>query len=433
MIQSFFRGFLGLIILSLFLPSFVALPYTPQASFYYPFWIVLVLIFYPKVALNTGFLASFSFVVLHVVYVLFDFYLNDKYALLEFFWPLAFSFSVLEYFQASKDYKGLKMLTGLAIILILLTSLTSSISLTLFPSAARDMAGYLSESKQGDLGVFYMLIGIGNYYFYHNIAICSTLIVLLIQRSKGFQMKKWQLIAALVLVFFAVMRGAFSSAFGIFFIGIVFAFILPRIRTVFVYLITISSFYFVFSVIGPFLAPGMYALADVVDSEFISPRLRNVGANLDGSAKLLGDDELRYTQSYEDQLAKSMEAFQDSPLTGSGRQGGHHFWADFLAKFGIIGTLPWLFILIYLFYSRLSWLGGRMKVVAFHGFVTLVFIGFFKPIGLEEMFSFVAIFLPAFLIYFQGRELESQTVPKTRRMKKIGADWRSSATSIHQT
>ncbi len=407
--QNFFRAFLGIIIISLFLPSFVALPITPQASFYYPFWVILVLFFYPKVALNTGFLASFSFVVLHVIYIIYNFYQNENYTLFYFFWPLAFSFSVIEYFQVSKDFEGLKLLTRLALILILITSFTSSVALTFFPGAARDMAGYLSESKQGELGDFYMLLGIGNYYFYHNIAICSTLIILLIQRNNEFGVKKSHLILALFVVFFAVIRGAFSSAFGIFFIGVIFAFILPRIRTILFYIITIASFYIAFSSIGPLIAPGINVLADAVDSEDISPRLRNVAANLDGSDKLLADDELRYTQSYEEQLKMSLEAFQEHPLTGAGRQGGHHFWADFLAKFGIIGTIPWLFILFYLFRSRLRWLKGRMKVVVFHGIGTLIFIGFFKPIGLEEMFSFIAIFLPAFLIYFQSREIKTKS------------------------
>lgn len=415
--RFFFRILLGLIIISFFLPPFVALPLTPQASYYFPFWVTLALISYPQIALNTGFIASFSFIVLHIIYVIFGLYQNNEHSLYTNFWPLAFSFSVLEYFKLSGDRSGFKILFKLTIVLILITSISSIISLSLYPYASRSMAGNLASTGQFDLIVFYMYIGIGNYYFFHNLAFCVPIIMILLLDYRFYNVKRWKILLMLTLNLTAVVSGGFSSAFGIFFIGLIFSLFLNRMKTIISYFLLILSIYATFSIIAPFASPILYTIANVLDSEIISPRLRNVGANLDGSSKNLDDKELIYTESYEKQLDISLKAFQDNPLTGSGIQGGHHFWADILGKFGLIGFIPWFFILFYLFRTRTGWFSGNMRIVWIHILSTFIFIGFFKPIGLEEMFSFVVIFLPGFLIYLQDRIAMLNTSKGTANIK----------------
>ena len=408
LIKLLIRYFLVLIVVSFFLPPFVALPYMPNSTFYFPFWIVLVFFSYPRALLNTGFMASFAFLLLHFLYTVMGWYQNDVYSLMDYFFPLAFSFSVLEYFKESKDFKRLDQMLELSLILLIITSITSIISLTAFPSAARDMAGFLSASDQRDLADFYMLIGIGNYYFFHNIALCVPLLVFLIQNKNSRNLVRLKWLAILGITFLAVMRGGFSSAFGIFFIGLALSVLISRLKSVKAYLgllIGLGIVYFLFS---PILAPVLYSFADILDSEFISPRLRNVAANLDGSAAFLSERDSIYTSSYKKQLEISLEGLLKNPFTGSGVQGGHHFWADALAKFGLIGFLPWIFIIIYLIRSRSKWFFGRYKIIVIHVFITLFFIGFFKPIGLDQMFTFISIFIPAFLLLLQRRELDHQ-------------------------
>lgn len=401
-LKTLFRYFLGLIIVSFFLPTFVALPYTTQAAFYFPIWVVLVGIFYPKTIFNFGFLGAFLFLILHVIYNLFGLYKTDTYSMLDYFWPMAFSFSVIEYFNVSKDYTGLYGLTKLTFILIIITMITSIVSLTMFPSAARDMAGFLSATGQYELNRFYLYIGIGNYYFFHNVAFIVPIIVFLFQNKQYLNFNRVYLIIFLALIFLAIYRGGFSSAFGLFFIGLSLGLFLNMIRSPLYYLILISIFYLQFNLIGPLLAPAFYATADLFDdSEYISPRLRNLASNFDGSSKLLDDRDLKYTEGYEIQLAISTQAFLENPLTGSGKQGGHHHWIDLLSKFGLIGFIPWILIMIYMYRSRVRPLKGTFKLIYFHVLMCLIFLGLFKPIGLEDMFSFVAIFLPAFLYYAQ--------------------------------
>lgn len=411
-VKIFLRYFLGVIIVSFFLPTFIALPYTPQASFYFPIWVVLVWIFYPKTIFNFGLLGAVLFLILHILYTIFGFYKTDAYSILDYFWPIAFCFSVIEYFNVSKDYTGFYTLTKLSFILIIVTSITSVVSLSQIPSASRDMAGLLSSTGQYEINVFYLYIGIGNYYFFHNVAFLVPLVVFLFQKKKYFKVKGVYLIAVLALIFLTIYRGGFSSALGLFFIGLFFGLFLNKIRSPLNYLIFISILYLSFNFIAPLSTPVMYSTADLLDSEFFSPRLRNVAAKIDGSEIFLDDRELLYTKGYEDQLEISTQAFLENPLTGIGKQGGHHFWADILGKFGIIGFIPWILIIIYMYRSRVRHLNETLKLIYFHVLMSLIFVGFFKPVGLEDIFTFVAIFFPAFLYYIQFKLLRQ--VPKTQ-------------------
>jgi hypothetical protein len=396
----FYQSFLTIIFVSLYLPTFIALPYTPQGEFYFPLWIFAVLLNYPKVALSQGFLASFSFVILHLIYQMFGLCQNQENTMVDYFWPMAFSFTVLEYFKASNNMPAFKRVIEITFICILLTSITSSISLNFFPSAARDMAGYLSSSGESELINFYLYIGIGNYSFFHNLALFVPLIMVLIINNRNIIISATWLIGILITMVYTVITGGFSSAFGLVIIGLAISMLLTKIKSRLRYVLLLSTIYLTFSTLVPLIAPLIYAVSDKLNSEFISPRLRNVAANLDGTSRLLDDQDLEYINGYEKQLDISIVAFKKNILTGSGISGGHHFWMDFLANFGIIGMIPWVIIMVYLVKSRTVWIIRQFRLVYFHIIITVIFFGLFKPIG-TEVFVFISALFPAFIIYVQ--------------------------------
>jgi hypothetical protein len=397
----YFRVILTIFYASFFLPTVVALPFTPQAVFYVPFWLFSLFIYYPKIFISKEFIISYLFLILHFIYVSFGLYGTNEFSLLDYFSQIAFSFSLLEYFKLSKDYVGFKYVTKLIFILLIITCGTNIVSLSIFPDASRGLAGYLSSSGQQELIVQYLYYGISSYDFFHTLAFISPIYPTFFLLRK-IKINKYVLLTTYGLYCLAIYRGGYSSAFGILLIGLFFSFFISKFTNQIKYLFFLAIFGIFFSFYSFIVSPALYFLADTLNSEFISPRLINVAANLDKSSTFLDEKELIYTVSYENQKEISLKSFYSNVLTGGEKSGGHHFFADFLGRFGIIGFVPLLIALIHTYFSRVKLFSGTFKILFIHIFTSFIFVGFFKPIGIFYMLPTVTFIVPAFFLYAQN-------------------------------
>jgi hypothetical protein len=401
--------FLILILVSFFLPTFVALPFTPGASFYAPFWLILLALNYPKIFVSKGFLICYLFVFVHII----KFIYSDAYKVLEFestfaytAMCLAFAISLLEYFKMLNNPIQFKQIGTLSFVLIMTTCVTCIISLNIFPDASRFLAGAgsVANSTVENTGIIelYMLYGIASYDFYHGVAfIFPVFSTLFLTKNKLFERKKFIIPIALFLS--CIYFGQYSSTLGLILIGSIFSLIIPKLKNMTQYLLISVITIFLVSFSGKIISPVLYSLADILNSENFSPRLRNVGANLDGSYLQLDDKDREYTESYEEQKNISLQSFYNNPILGENEIGGHHFWYDIIGRYGLFGLGVWISFLSYIFKDISNRLLGSFKIIYLHIFISFVFLGIYKPILIFAMITYITFFAPVFLLMFQNK------------------------------
>jgi hypothetical protein len=100
---------------------------------------------------------------------------------------------------------------------------------------------------------------------------------------------------------------------------------------------------------------------------------------------LMGDEveEKSNIGGYEMRREESLNQFYESPYIGGNISSGHHFWIDNLAKFGILGSIPFFFIFFYFFnFVKKQLVNPYLKIVYFHLIIVFMLIGVNKNITL---------------------------------------------------
>ena len=397
--------FLLLILGTFIFPSISGLPLTPAAAFYVPFWLILLFFTCPQIFISKGFFIAYFFLILHLIYSLIPLYSINKdntRFLSDEVLPLMFSFSVLEYYQKVKRYNELKNIGTLIFYGTIITAITSTVSLFFFPSAARDLAGGLSETGNEELASFYNLIGIGGFYFYIYLAIISSIFFFLILSIKKKGKIKTRLLIVYIILLIAVVLAQYAASLALFVIGALISGLnYYRKKTFTVILILISSILIYIN--KSLLASYIVDFANFLNFENLTPRIINIAAEIEGKTMLLTDEEAIYKDSYDELRNISMNSFAENIWVGGGKIGDHTFWYDVLGNYGLIGLLPWLFVFYYLISSRISMFEKRFKSLFLVCIVLLIYIGFHKPIRSFEAMPYFSILLP--LVIFKLQEI----------------------------
>ena len=124
-------------------------------------------------------------------------------------------------------------------------------------------------------------------------------------------------------------------------------------------------------------------------------KLEEIGLFLSGDLGVLAQQ--GNFKGYQDNYNLSLEGFLHSPLFGGwGELGGHHFWLDNAANFGIIGLVPWLVIMRFLSRKMIKTLPLDLYVVFNIGIILFIVFGILKNIVLGMHLVMFLIF-PALL------------------------------------
>ena len=131
-------------------------------------------------------------------------------------------------------------------------------------------------------------------------------------------------------------------------------------------------------------------------------------------------------------LSKTINSFISHPLFGSSTSpiGGHNYFLDILAKYGIIGCLPF-FLLIHNQYkiiiSYLSETAKRYYLIIIIGFISL---GIIKNMSGTEYWNYLFIYYPAILVWIDGISNKRRRIIKIKEYKKYKPHWRFRNMSI---
>lgn len=317
-------------------------------TFYLIIWIFMIASYYNKILFNkyiTIFYLLFGILLLGKFLFWADLDIGGgKLSFKWIFYNIAYFYLavlMLTYFIKSNDYNGLRIVVKFALIFIVITAITSIIGLTLFPGATRMMA----NSSSGSRTLMFQQIGIGRYGYFVGIAYLLP-IVAFCSKNKQFSIKLRisSLIVGFLLIF-ALIKSEFTTALIIGSSFFLFSFLVKK-NILKVYLTGIFVFFLVFVLINQQLADLLNYISNYLSSNILQSRIKDLAILLTVQ-DFNPETGITYTVSTRLFLVKkSIIAFLENPIVGgAGNRGGHSYFIDRLAMFGLLAFLPWLIII----------------------------------------------------------------------------------------
>jgi hypothetical protein len=391
-----------LILGTFMIPSISGLPLTPAAEFYVPFWLIVLMFTNTKILFSKGFFIGYLFLVFHFLYSFFGFYPSDRNNtrfMLDEVIPILFSFSIIEYFQNTKRSDDIRKISNLLFFGTIATTVTSGIALTIYPDAARMLAGALSLEDNQDLSSYYSLIGIGGFNFYIYLALLPPIYLIIILNSR---IKKIKIIffGIYFATFLTVIISQYTASIVLFVITSLASILFLRVKSVPAYILFFLLLIFLYFNVQ-LISDSIVSLSNYINLENVSPRLKNIAYIIDGSEMNQSTADLQYALDYQNLKDISFDSFNSNVLTGGGKIGDHVFWYDVLGNYGLIGLIPWVIFFVYTFRSRVRLYNNQFKGVFVIIFFSLLFIGFHKPFRSFSLLPYLCIILPLILLKIQ--------------------------------
>jgi hypothetical protein len=330
--------------------------------------------------------------------------LDPKYALITIFLFIFGIFINHYYMFYKKDFVTLGRIAFISLLMYLIGSIQTYYGLKEFPMASRMLA-----ATNNSMQYVYMSLGIGGFGFVYSLVFITIVSLYLIKRMNTTKIYRFLFVASFVFFIFTIIEASYAIALIFTFVGIVLAFSIKGKRSL---------------VIGVFLALVFILL---IPKDFIGEFLLNTAylfknndtlftKFLDLGQVFLGNSTGSQTVTRGHLYLTSLNTFIHNPLFGiygplgdqfNGEIGGHSGWLDFMAMYGICGSLPLFLAIILNFRKHLLFYSGHPYYV-FLIIAQILFIcfGFLNPVTYVYQIGF-ALFVVApalpFLPYAFGR------------------------------
>jgi hypothetical protein len=384
-------------LLTYFLPIIKGLPLTPIESFYIPFWLILGLFFGFFIYTNIFFVFSLFFVFIDLFYRIFDIYKfeNDKVFfiyLADFFGVIFIPISFFNFVKSQDSIKLKKNVFQLIISCISLTTISSIIVIQFFPQSARIIS---SSSTEMNEHIFFLLLNLGGYSFAYLIALTSPLYYIFYSKERK--------IIWLFLLLISFVYIIFSQLFGaiiIFSINLLILLFVNRfnIKTIKMNLLLLSGVVIFFNFLKTFLATFILAYLHYFQG------FNQIYVKTEEIISLLLEGEMtaetQHLLVYKELREESIQMFLNNPIFGGDISAGHNFWIDYLARFGIIGLLPYIFILVFFILYMKRLLKPEFFVIYINTVLLFISIGLSKNI-ISSMPFIIFFVIPFLLMEFQ--------------------------------
>ena len=353
--QNIFR-LLGLLtVASIFLQGifFLYLPFPFRvAHFYLLLWIPLIMLYDFRLLLNKSMALALSFVI--IMYFGLELLWKDRIlgsdenrffsVLLEII-PIIGTILIYSYFLKSKDQKGLRILIYSSIIFITITTILTINGLNINPMAVRlRMSGAIDQIDD-----VVRSFGMGGYGFFNGIMLLVPALAYFIHK---FDFDIWKKILLLIFIIFLIYPIALGGLTTTLLLAILFfmytAFFVPIFKAKpYIPLLVISLFLFTFN---HFTSDILKFLSEVMGEGIIKHKLNELSTTVKLMDYNPESGRTYFAYSRLKLTTQSLQSFLANPLIGSGNSGGHAYWLDRLAEFGLLGWFP----IILIFYQQVK-------------------------------------------------------------------------------
>jgi hypothetical protein len=391
-------------------PTFSGLPMTPSYTWFFYFSLIITFIINRKYLLKKTPYSLFLLLIVHFIYLFFDVYnVKNQIQIIDFCFPFLIVNVLFNYYLENQNH--FFQFSKIVVVGLITTIFTTFISSTIYPDAARQLAGQLAKEGNDELISFYMMLGIGDYsfsFYWLLIGLISTYCWR--NRNRLSLINNNNNIILSTILLFGLYMIQYTTTLILYFVGIYIIIFGKKLVKKFGFILfsvfTIIGFYLIRSVV----VISLFAISNILSTAEISPRLKNIATRINSSDIEAGyyakdDSELeidnRYIGGYERRAQISINSFYKNPFFGGGQSGGHNFYLDNLGMFGLFGTSI-LFLVLYHYFRRASEFILKNDPEYYFLFKVIVLIVFLLGIVKTYIFLpfviFVFFFVPFYLI-----------------------------------
>lgn len=403
--EKYFRILIIIIMGIVFLPIISSrLPkYMDTLLFWSIIWGVSLLVFKPKIIFNKIMLivilyGFFIWIMLYFVWINMDDW-NVSFLKQEF-WLFFLSISIITYFNTTKDYEGLAIITKFSLIFIGITAIMTVITTIINPMYARFL---FSEKIEGELArKIYYVYGAGNYSTV--IAFMSLLPVWIYYYKNNLQFfitNKSAILILILIIFIAVFRMQFFTNIFISLIIASLSFISPKKSYRNVLIISVFAFTLI-------RIPSDVYINTLRDLSIITEDMEDVSFKLKEFAVYIergGNIESNEVAIRAERFPMLKSAFLKSPIIGCyyppgsyglgyRNYGAHLYWMNKLTVTGIIGILFFVSIFFLFIKNEINLIQGEFRYYYILSFLSIIIYGFLKNLGGKECWFVFFIILP---------------------------------------
>lgn len=384
-------------------PAIKSLPGIPNENIIIPIWLFFLVLFKVNVLFCREFGVLLIFLLVHILYLVINNYnlLNPRTIETQgdIFFGLFFCISFFLLLKTEYDEKFNTLIFWVVTLSIVITGGATIVAALKNPLAVRAMIG----NDDGEAVRNLLSQNVGGYSFQYMVALISPLFLYAVKQTKN---KMWYLPFAI-----GTLSVIFAQVVGIIIVHILNTFsvyIILKTKSLKIFLSRI----FLLAIIAMFAkrAIGLLLvwLAEVLSSfEQIRYKFLELASLLidDGSV----DSYTENTEDYAERFGKSVNAFYDSPFVGGNPSGGHHFWMDNLAEHGLLGTFPWVLLLI-IFQKYINTAFNKLEALLILSItVMFVIIGLTKNIQIFNMPMYLFFIAPIVILHFRNKNKQNET------------------------
>lgn len=358
-------------------PVFKSIPHIPNESIYIYIWLIFGLVVFPKIFISKEFLFCLYFLFLHLAYLTIDNYVNfderDK-TLLNVFFMYSYPISVSTYIIKYLPVRNIRSLAILTLVFLTVSSLTTLYWLFKLPYVSRALAGNDNQEEV----LLLLRMNVGSYSFIYLLVLVTPMLIYFYKNSR-------KIIWALLFLLFGcvIFYAQFTAAIILFIVNVVFTLLIVYDLSFKKYLLSLIIFVLGFFFFKEVFINILSVFSDVLPLDSVSIKIKEVIMSLEGNS-LEGTSLEAYNIRYE----QTVEAFLKNPIFGGHIGGGHHYWLDMLALYGIMGFLPFIGIFKQFIHNiiRHPFFTKTEKNLLVHSVLIFIAIGLNKNIVLPMPF-----------------------------------------------
>ena len=150
-----------------------------------------------------------------------------------------------------------------------------------------------------------------------------------------------------------------------------------------------------------------FSFSDIIPNKEVSIKLNEIGIGFTEGFELVTYEYEASTgiEGRASRIKYNLLDFLRSPIIGTGKEGNAHlFWMNLLAQFGLIGTLPLIFIIRLQIIKNSKLLSEDILFTYYLSMASFIVLGFIKNIGSYSMYLIPFFVIPGKIILLQSKD-----------------------------
>ena len=345
----------------------------------------VLIVYRPKVLFEKPMRFVYLYYIVFFLFRISGYYDTTSQWFHKYHFTIFLSVLIYTYYLSRKDYKGLAIIGTTLLILILTSSLINLVQLILHPESAKAYGCFTGERQFGVFG----------YSLPSTLSFVLPVLFWSYKYLKISKSRKVFLFIGIIISYFSIFVSSITAPIIIASIGIIFA--ISGVRK-FKNSIIISSVILLALLFIPrrFFPNLFYSASEIISNPGASLRLYSIGLGLEyGVDVYTPSTALEYRAS---RIPLNFNQFIKYPIFGKGVEGNAHlFWLNYLAQFGLIGTLSLVLILYNQFKMNMKIFSEDFKYYYLLSIFLFLFSGFVKAYS-PLFFMMIILVVPS--IYY---------------------------------